>query len=260
MMTKSWLEDIGAVVGTAIAVFSYFHLPLWAGAALLLAGLVTIALRTLSRGSQPRLRGLKYALVMAAAAGALAIPVLVLWPSPPSPAFTCSDPARYDFADGTTQGWDVRDEGGVRLGIRTLATDSPHFGSQPGSLAFDFHLGAPPIDKAQIKIDNVSLTKRLSTCVYVPRGTPRTLELFGFVLEHNTGAEPGKPEWPFYKTRTVTLHAGQWTAATFAVSDFVGVNTNQTWSNPPLLLGFEIHSQEAGELDATVYFNHIAVN
>ena len=242
----------------AVAIFSYLHFPASAGVPLLLA-MGGIAL--LVSGWRPHLRHGGLYSVIAISAAVMVVPVALLW-SPSGRPFPCSARACYDFAGGTTQGWDVRIESGVPLGIRTIATDSPHVGLpwQRGSLAFEFHIGVPPADKAQIQIGNVPLTKQLSAWVYVPGGTPRTLELFAFVLEHNTGAEPGKPGVALYKTRTVTLHAGGWTEATFAVGDFVGVDTNQTWSNPPLLFGFEIHQAEPGDFDGIVYFDHITVS
>jgi hypothetical protein len=88
--------------------------------------------------------------------------------------------------------------------------DSPRVGPQPGALAFDFRLGSAPADKAQIKVDNVSLTKGFGAWVNVPRSTPRTLELSGSILEH-TPSDPVKPEWPFYKTKSITLRTGGWT-------------------------------------------------
>jgi len=255
------LKWISASVIPALAgifgILGYLHFPPSAGVPLVLA-LGGIGL-LVSRWPPPFRYG--RAILVIAVCVAVLVALAVLLRSPSDRAFTCSARTCYDFADGTTQGWGVRIENGVQLGTSTITTDDPHVGLpwQRGSLAFEFHIGALPTDKAQIQIGDVPLTDQLSVWVYVPSGTPRTLELFAFVLEHNTGSEPGKPEWPFYKTKTVTLQAGGWTQATFAVSDFIGVNTNQTWSNPPLLLGFEIHPTEPGDFDGIVYFDHITV-
>ena len=268
---QEWLERInlpiqtaaGAVVilGFLVGALHLLHLPALTGWILLGAGLIAFASGLLL---PRRWRMPTYSVI---AAGVLiALLAVLFWPRPPcSRALVCSARVCYDFAAGTTQGWGIRTENGVRLGTEIFATDSPHVEPPvaclwPGeSIELTFRLGAPPTDKAQIQIGNVSLTKQLSTWVYVPSNTPQTLELFAFVLEHNTGAEPGKPEWPFYKTQIVTLHIGGWTEATFPVSDFVGVNTNQPWSNPPLLIGFEIHAAEPGEFDGVAYFAHISV-
>lgn len=256
-----WIStEVIPALAAVFGIFGYLHFPALPGVLALLAVGGIILLANGRRPPWPRRHGRAFLVIVIFTA--IVVALAVLFSSPSSRAFRCSARTCYDFAGGTTQGWDVRIEGGVPLGIHTIATDDPHVGLpwQRGSLAFQFHIGAPPTDKAQIQIGGVPLTDQLSAWVYVPSGTPRALELFAFVLEHNTGAEPGKPEWPFYKTPTVTLQAGGWTEVTFAVSDFVGVNTNQTWSNPPLLFGFEIHPTEPGDFDGIVYFDHIAVS
>jgi hypothetical protein len=253
-----WISGTIGATAAAVTIFEGLHFPVLPGLLLLLGAVGVILLL-----AGVRLPGIPHFLPYSAITIALAVIIawIVLLGSPADRAFSCSARVCYSFADGSTQGWDIRTESGVRLGTMVFATDSPHVGLpwQRGSLELIFHIGTPPTDKAQIEVGNVPLTKQVSAWVYVPSNMPQTLELFAFVLEHNTGAQPGKPEWPFYKTQTVTLNTGGWTEATFPVGEFVGVNTNLPWSNPPLLIGFEIHSAQPGEFDGVAYFAHISV-
>jgi hypothetical protein len=173
----------------------------------------------------------------------------------------CS-PSCFDFEGGSAEGWFIRWEGPDRLGDRLEVTDAADRGPwwEHNALSFDFRLAARPYDKAQVATENLKLERELSAWVYLPRGTPDTLELFGYVLERNDdGHDPGKPEWPFFKTPTVHLRPGTWTRVSFVADQFAGVNTNLRWSNPPHLLGFEVHGVDRGVLHGTVYFDDISV-
>lgn len=167
----------------------------------------------------------------------------------------------HDFEENIG-GWDVRWEGANKLGIEVLPDDGHHCGSGNWSLGFQFTLtNAAPFDKAQVKYEApiINLHQELSGWVYVPRDAPSDLQGSCFILEDNqNGRMIGKPEWPWYQTKTVPLSPGEWTWVRCLESDFVPNLTGAHWDEP-LLVGFEFIRKSHGFYSGTMYLDKVAL-
>lgn len=173
----------------------------------------------------------------------------------------------FDFETGEVQGWDVRVDGGERIGDRARATGEVRKAGR-WSLAFEFTLHpAGPLEKAQIKVEGVPCRSRLSAWIYAPPEVPMPLVAYAYVLE-KLPLDSGRDQWVFHKTDSQDLKPGKWTRVQFEIEDFRERSADPAvpppsfgWRNPPLLLGFEIRAREAvsTQTPGTVFLDEIEV-
>jgi hypothetical protein len=179
--------------------------------------------------------------------------------------------ACFDFENGTA-GWGIRSEADRLLGKTLSTSDTVDAGSalDHGSLALAFQLGRGSADQAQIKIENVSMAKEITTSVYVPGDLPPTLTLSAFVLEHNDSSEGDRPEWIFYQTNPAALKAASWSRISFAKKEFsihgfwpqgtwTSTPVGEFWHGIPLMVGLEIRDASRGPVGGSVYFDEISI-
>ncbi len=180
---------------------------------------------------------------------------------------TCLQPsyhgaaATFDFEERSVKGWAPRDEGAHQLGTAVRVDSGRHCGPSGHSLAFDFTLSGPPLDRSQVKYeaDQPVLTEKLSAWVFLPEDAPEDFVAMCFVLEDNRDRRwLQKPDWPWYETPHAALRPGQWTLVECNQNDFVTNYPGGRWQDP-LLFGFEFTRSSQASYQGTVYLDNVIV-
>lgn len=141
----------------------------------------------------------------------------------------CPEPEGYTFSTMSTEGWQIRMDGNLRLGELLDYSNQAHCrGKVVDSLEFQFQLGQI-YAAGQMGLDGKGLpmTAEMSAWVLSDSENPRSLAVKCVVME---SSEQG---WRWHETPPVELTPGRWQPIDCPANEFIPGG----WINPPQFIG-----------------------